>query len=386
MATADTPAHDDSHGHDDHGEFIAHHFDNAEQQYDSGKLGIWLFLVTEVLFFSGLFVAYTLYRIHHPEIFAEAHVFLDKILGGLNTVVLLFSSLTMAWAVRCAQLGKNKGVAILTLLTMVCAAVFIGVKAVEYSHKWDQGILVRSAFHYTNAHPVPTNALAEMGVSDWLFKLSIIPAVLLVGFTAAGGISFLMKKTVVAKFMICLAITTAGYFLGAVGGQVYMSVKDGGESHASQPMLLYAQENDEAKQDDAKQDDEHSDKAAEDEHGDENKDDHAHDENEDHAHSGDDGHEHDSHSSSSHDPHHPDPDTVNRVRDIGIFFSIYYCMTGLHAIHIIGGIIALAWILWRSLLGHWRSDYFGPVDYVGLYWHLVDLIWIFLFPLLYLID
>ena len=61
-------------------------------------------------------------------------------------------------------------------------------------------------------------------------------------------------------------------------------------------------------------------------------------------------------------------------------------MTGLHAIHIIAGIIALAWLYWRSLLGHWRTDYFGPVDYVGLYWHLVDLIWIYLFPLLYLID
>jgi cytochrome c oxidase subunit 3 len=58
----------------------------------------------------------------------------------------------------------------------------------------------------------------------------------------------------------------------------------------------------------------------------------------------------------------------------------------LHAIHIIAGIIALAWVYWRCILGHWRTDYFGPVDYVGLYWHLVDLIWIYLFPLLYLID
>lgn len=73
-------------------------------------------------------------------------------------------------------------------------------------------------------------------------------------------------------------------------------------------------------------------------------------------------------------------------RDIGIFFSIYYCMTGLHAIHIFAGILFLSWIYWRSILGHWRHDYFGPVDYVGLYWHLVDLIWIYLFPLLYLID
>ncbi|MEO1865952.1 MAG: cytochrome c oxidase subunit 3, partial [Pseudomonadota bacterium] len=86
----------------------------------------------------------------------------------------------------------------------------------------------------------------------------------------------------------------------------------------------------------------------------------------------------------SFDAHHPDPSTLSR--DVGIFFSIYYCMTGLHAIHIIAGIIALAWVYWRCLLGHWRTDYFGPVDYVGLYWHLVDLIWIYLFPLLYLID
>ena len=105
MAVADT--HHDDHHHDDHhdhGEFIAHHFDSPEQQFDSGKLGIWLFLVTEVLFFSGLFVAYTLYRNHHPEIFEQAHVYLNKYLGGLNTIVLLFSSLTMALGVRSAQL------------------------------------------------------------------------------------------------------------------------------------------------------------------------------------------------------------------------------------------------------------------------------------------
>ncbi len=95
MAVVETEheAHDDHH---DHGEFIAHHFDSAEQQYDSGKLGIWAFLVTEVLFFSGLFVAYTLYRYHHPEVFVDASRFLDKMLGGINTIVLLFSSLTMA--------------------------------------------------------------------------------------------------------------------------------------------------------------------------------------------------------------------------------------------------------------------------------------------------
>ncbi len=91
-------------------------------------------------------------------------------------------------------------------------------------------------------------------------------------------------------------------------------------------------------------------------------------------------------SGASHDAVDHGPSKSKLDRDIGIFFSIYYCMTGLHAIHILAGIAFLAWIFNRSLLGHWRPDYFGPVDYVGLYWHLVDLIWIYLFPLLYLID
>jgi cytochrome c oxidase subunit 3 len=73
-------------------------------------------------------------------------------------------------------------------------------------------------------------------------------------------------------------------------------------------------------------------------------------------------------------------------RNAGIFFSIYFCMTGLHGIHVIAGMSAIAWVMFRSSRGQFSSEYFGPVDYVGLYWHLVDLIWIYLFPLLYLIH
>ena len=119
MAVAETSTtHEDSHGH--HGpEYLAHHFETTEQQYDAGKLGIWIFLVTEVLFFSGLFVAYTLYRYHHPEIFAEASNYLDTAMGAINTVVLLFSSLTMAWAVRCAQTENRKGLVYTVLATLL---------------------------------------------------------------------------------------------------------------------------------------------------------------------------------------------------------------------------------------------------------------------------
>ncbi len=170
----------DDHASHDHGEFIAHHFDSAEQQFDSGKLGVWAFLVTEILFFSGLFVAYTLYRVHHPEIFEQAHIFLDKYLGALNTLVLLFSSLTMALGVRAAQLGKNRQVAFFVLITMFCAAMFLGVKAIEYSHKWDLGILVRSAFDYSPDHhhaAEPGTLAASLGVSPYLIGLSFVPAV-----------------------------------------------------------------------------------------------------------------------------------------------------------------------------------------------------------------
>ena len=124
---------------------------------------------------------------------------------------------------------------------------------------------------------------------------------------------------------------------------------------------------------------------AEDKETEEHVDDHADGEDHDHDDADSDGHGHDAHGDDHHAMHHgPDPSKFDK--DIGTFFSIYYCMTGLHAIHIIGGIIALAWLYWRSLAGHWRPDYFGPVDFVGLYWHLVDLIWIYLFPLLYLIE
>ena len=395
MAVADShdTAHDDHH---DHGEFIAHHFDSPEQQFDSGKLGIWVFLVTEVLFFSGLFVAYTLWRNHHPEVFEQAHVFLNKYLGGMNTIVLLFSSLTMALAVRCAQLGKNKQCSVYLLITMVCASMFLGVKAVEYSHKWDMGIFVRSAFDFHAGHHAaePGTLAASLGVSPYLITLCAIPAILLVGCVVAAVVGKLTDKGLLSKFMVGMAITVGGYFLGVVVGQVFVAATEGG-SHASvvspadEPLLLHAMtadDKEEKAEDKEKNADDH--KAADGEkhdHADGKEHDHADGESHDHA--GGESHDHEilAHDAEHHPANHgPDPSKFDR--DIGTFFSIYYCMTGLHAIHIIGGIIALAWLYWRSLAAHWRPDYFGPVDFVGLYWHLVDLIWIYLFPLLYLIE
>ena len=102
---------DAEHGHsgEHHDERLAHHFDDSSQQFDAGKLGIWIFLITEILFFSGLFCAYAVYRSNHPDLFWFGHLFLSTPMGAINTVVLLLSSLTMAWAVRCAQLNNKRG-------------------------------------------------------------------------------------------------------------------------------------------------------------------------------------------------------------------------------------------------------------------------------------
>ena len=247
MAETDAATASDHAG--EHHEFLAHHFDTPRQQFDAGKLGMWIFLVTEILLFSGLFCAYVVYRGNRPEIFIYAHQFLDKKLGALNTAVLIFSSLTMAWAVRATQLEQRRAAVVLLSITLVCGFVFLGVKGVEYQHKWHEGLLWAS--QYKPQHH-------DSGESE----------------SAAEGRSGVRAVN----------------------------------AHGVEPT------------------------------------------------------------------------------NVGLFFSIYFMMTGLHGIHVIAGMLAIGWVLHRVRKGHFHRNYFGPVDYVGLYWHLVDLIWIYLFPLLYLIH
>ena len=256
-------------GHHPRPDYVAHHFDSAEQQFDAGKLGVWVFLVTEILFFSGLFCAYAVYRGNHPEVFVYAHHFLDKNLGALNTAVLIFSSLTMALAVRAAQLEQRRALIAFLLVTLLCAFVFLGVKYVEYRQKWEHGLLWAGRYHATGqeSNHGPEAASADRGAA-----------------VAAGP--------------------RAGETTPAVPPEL--------------PPEATASE--------------------------------------------------------------------DAPRLVGVFFSIYFAMTGLHALHVIGGIGAVTWILARAVRGDFNRFYFGPVDYVGLYWHLVDLVWIFLFPLLYLIH
>lgn len=209
-----------------HGGFLQHHFTTAEQQADAGKIGMWLFLVTEILLFGGLFVGFAIMQSLHREAFVAAHHHLDRTLGFINTVVLLCSSYTMVMAVWSAQTERRKKLIVYLVLTIAFACVFLGIKYIEYSHKFHEGLLPGRFYHHQ-------------------------------GDTAPG------------EFM---------------------------------------------------------------------------------------------------------------------FFSFYFMMTGLHGIHILGGIGAILWVLRRAIRGDFSHKYYTPVDLVGLYWHLVDMIWIYLFPLLYLIT
>ncbi len=205
----------------------AHQFDDAVQQHDASGLGMWVFLATEILFFGGLFLLYTVYRSLYPEAFGHASSHLDVTLGAINTAVLIGSSLTMALAVHTAQVSRNgRLVALFLCATIVLGGVFLGIKGVEYTQKFHEHHVPGPSFQYTGA-----------------------------------------------------------------------------------------------------------------------------------------------------DAQHAE-----------LFFCLYFLMTGLHALHMVIGIGLLAVLAVMSLRGRFGPSYFTPVELTGLYWHFVDIVWIFLFPLLYLVE
>ena len=390
-----SPAHH-GHGDHDHPPFLAHHFDTPEQQFDSGKLGMWLFLVTEVLFFSGMFCAYAVYRSLRPDVFEGNSQFLNTKLGAINTGVLLFSSLTAAWAVRCSQTGEHKKLVAMLASTISCAMIFLGVKTIEYSHKWEMGLLPAGLFHYDPAHPHGSG-----DHPDYLMWLCAPFAAALLGCVAWLVVSYLRGNIFQFRCAKPLTVAAACFFLGVGLGRIL----EPGEADAGEHQ------------------DGHAAVASHDGHVEHSAGDHAAPQTT--------GEHAAEPTIAAGDPVGPDVyrrlaedgantgiqdelearmtqnqlaygETINRsstadegIEDVennvftprtaGVFFSIYYCMTGIHAIHILAGIGVLVWLLIRSVRRDFNSQYFGPVDYVGLYWHLVDLIWIYLFPLLYLI-
>jgi cytochrome c oxidase subunit 3 len=205
---------------------LAHHFEDLEQQRYAGTLGMWIFLATEVLFFGGLFTAYTVYRSLHPLAFAEVSQHLDVVLGTINTAVLICSSFTMVLAVYGAQTGRRSMLTVCLAFTLVLGLIFLGIKFAEYYQKFQ-------------------------------------------------------------------------------------------EHHVPGPLFSY-----------------------------------------------------------------PGP----YGREAAMFFSLYFAMTGLHALHMIIGIGILGVLISMAWHGRFSPKYYNPVELSGLYWHFVDIVWIFLYPLLYLIG
>lgn len=207
---------------------VAHHYRDAEEQYQSGKEGIWLFMVTEILMFGALLIGYIIFRNIYPEMFAEGAKSLDWKMGFINTLVLIFSSFTMAISISFVQKNQTKNAAIALATTVLCGAIFMCIKYFEYTHK----------FH-----------------------------------------------------------------LGLYPGRM-LNLTEVGAEHAN----------------------------------------------------------------------------------LGMYFGFYYAMTGLHGIHVLVGMGLITWLLFRTIRGDFHSQYWIPVEGVGIFWHIVDLIWIFLFPLLYLVG
>ncbi len=306
MATSTTLTVDDPHGdvaHDPggdghHGELmlvghdgqlhpahLQHHFVSAEQQFESAKLGMWLFLATEILLFGGMFVAYGIFRVQYPELYEQASLQLDTVLGAANTLVLLLSSLTMAWAIRGAQTDNQKVLFWNLIATVALASTFLVVKYFEYEHKFEIGIFPGINFELDAG----TETVADLSGATALTPI--------VDLRPEGGAADAAAETVGAE----------------TGG-------DGADG---------------------------SEHAIEGSHGREGE--------------------------------------IFQNRRAGLFFAIYYMMTGIHAIHILIGIVAISILAWKARKKRYSSVWYTPVENVGLYWHIVDVIWIFVFPLMYLI-
>ena len=288
---------------------VDHHFENADQQYQSAKLGMWVFLATEILFFGGLFVAYTVYRANHPEVFIFGHHFLDKNLGALNTVILICSSLTAAWAVRAAQLKQIGMLKLMLVLTMLCAFGFMGIKAVEYNAKWKHGLLWAGSYdpHLDHDEPMTkTTTKEEFDVPGAEVEEEVVSEAQRV------GDADLVESEVVSESVVANAPVDRSNIAPASEGPAGLAGP--GEGAADDPAVEIEPANAQT------------------------------------------------------------------------FFSIYFLMTGLHGIHVLGGIGAFLWLLWCAHRGDFATGHFTRVDMVALYWHVVDLIWIYLFLLLYLVE
>lgn len=401
---------------------LADHFQTLPQQFDASKLGMWLFLATEVLLFAGLFCVYAVVRRNHPELFEYGHRYLDTGWGAINTVVLILSSFTMALAVWAAQNNQRRDLVTFLALTLLGGVDFLGIKLIEYSHKFHDNLTWGAAFYRDPETDAGGDSVA--GPLD-AAGAPVAPPVLKVkaGDSAKGRELF---RTTCAA---CHGLRGAGIpgqgkdmrgseFIGKLDDAGLLAFLQrgrmpndpssttgrmmpprGGSSLMTDDNLLdiiaYVREI-QRQAPDASGAGRPSGSSATTPNASAAPP--LVDEPEvfversivpsaaigppglrpswDQA---------ENPSAPGHPPANPRRDP-QRPPNLHIFFGLYFCMTGLHGLHVVAGLAVITWLLVRALRGHFSSAYFTPVDLGGLYWHLVDLIWIFLFPLLYLIH
>lgn len=289
-----------AHSHSDkfvyHEPGLQHQFDDMGQQEESVSIGMWMFLVQEIMFFGGLFTAYLVFRSKFPMAFAAGSNHLDVVMGFVNTLVLIVSSLTMALTVFFAQKGNRSMQVIMIVLTMIFGATFLGVKAIEYTDKYNHGLVPVAGWNKRTS----ADAHSEHAEKPCWEQ-------------GHGAEHTYVNPTGEFQWVDCSLVKYA---------QEHKFLTD------SEKVGYFAV---------------------------------------------------------------PFSDTANpdgnKFRDkVRIYYYIYFVMTGLHALHMIAGLILMTWLLWTALKGYYTAEYYMPVEMSGLYWHFVDIVWIFLFPLLYLLG
>jgi cytochrome c oxidase subunit 3 len=382
MATVHTDAHDQAHDEHGHSPYLHHHFETPVQQFESDKMGMWLFLATEILLFGGLFCFYSVWRHNHPDVFHYAHQFLNKKLGATNTIVLIFSSFTMAWSIRAIQTGKKALCAVLLVLTLMCAATFMVIKYFEYSAKIEHGLLWGAK--YKPHHEGEAEGAATEGAGSTEQKQATPENE---GSVNAAGIGAGMAESTEEKQTSMPVQDTPAVGVSHPAATPEVSSQDVAETtrkaaeHAEPPQGAPATATASGSAGSAEVAQVASPPGVR--------------ETElapDFTYPGglklepskikpaalspaglvEGGKPHEEHEQSP--------------KNVQTFFAIYFAMTGLHGIHVLIGMIVISIMLGYVLTGKYNKDYWTPIDLTGLYWHVVDLIWIFLFPLLYLIS
>ena len=370
-ATAGTHPESGAHAHD-HPPHLAHHFDTPEQQFDTAKIGMWVFLATEILMFGGLFCAYAVYRFNNPDVFRYSEHHLNTWLGATNTVVLLASSLTMALAVRAAQLGQQTYLKLMLAFTMLGAVGFMCIKAVEYAEKFHHGYVPGIYNKYARVDQGQRSQYSGI-FSAFAEKESVEETV-----PAGDGAGEDNEGRRDTDGTAEAPQDDAPSGTAPADQQPPESEAENVDSGRQSPVenlepprgerLAYLDPNlrdpnlgtgDAALIRPAFNSPEGLNVV------------HTFGE---------------SANESGHSAVEYTDLSVKERSNVKAFFSIYFAMTGLHGLHVLVGMGLIGWVYVKAAAGTFGPGYFTPVDLVGLYWHLVDLIWIFLFPLLYLIH